>query len=71
MKVNKQNLILRILTFPVKLIFLLLWHNIVGTVVAIRWIFYGSEEVYFGRNGRKSISEVLRQNEIIIKNLNK
>lgn len=67
MKINKKYLLLRILSYPFRLVFTLFWMILFGFMLSIRWLLYGSQELYFGKNfGGAHLAEIVEQNEKII-----
>ena len=70
MKVNKRYLALRIITFPIKLLLNLIWFLALGIFTSIKWVLFGSQELYYGKNeGKDSLVRLIEQNEEIIKQL--
>jgi hypothetical protein len=68
MEINKKFLLIRIITFPFKLLFTLLWMIFFGLLLSFRWLLYGSQEVYFGKHfGNGELIKIINQNEKIIK----
>ena len=60
-KVNKKYLLLRILTFPIKLIFSLLWFNLFALLKTYQWVIFGGDEIIFGTDiNRDSVGELIK-----------
>ena len=71
MKINKKYFLIRLLTFPIKLLFTILWLVFYAFLLSIRWLKYGSQEFYFGKHfGRSELVQIIEQNEKIIKSQN-
>lgn len=71
MKLNKKYIIIRLLTFPIKLLFTVLWMLLCAIMLSFRWLFYGSTELYFSKNfNTTELSKIVQQNEDIIKMFN-
>lgn len=70
MKWNKKHLWARILTFPFKLIFSIIWHTLIGLKFSVQWLVCGSQEVYYGKDHGKSLIKIIEQNQKIIERLN-
>lgn len=71
MKINTRYLGLRILTFPVKLVFTVLWFFLYSLKCSVQWILFGSQELYYGKDKGANLVEILEQNKEIIKLLRK
>ena len=71
MKINKKHLLLRIITSPLKLIFTLIWNIMIAFIMTFQWIVFGSQELYYGKDGKDSLVTLIEQNEKIIKHLEK
>ena len=69
-KWNTKYLPLRIITFPFKLVFQIVWSVLVGLVISFRWLKNGSQEVYYGDDHTSGLVEILEQNKKIIKHFN-
>ena len=67
-QVEKKYLLLRIITAPIKLLFTLVWVNLMAFIITFKWIRWGSQEVYFTKDTKDSIIKLIEQNELIIKN---
>jgi len=68
MKINKNQLGIRIITFPIKLAFMILWMITYAIVISFRWLLFGSQELYFGKGfGTGDLSKIVEQNEELIK----
>lgn len=60
MKIQKTNLILRILLLPIKLIFQLAFQIFVGIKLSIQWVLFGGDELtYSDQFGRAQISDLI------------
>lgn len=70
MKWNKKYLLIRILTFPIKLIFSIVWHSLIGLMLSLQWLIHGAQEVYYGKDNGNSLVKIIEQNEKIIQKLN-
>ena len=68
---NKKRLILRILTFPLKLAFQILWGVLSSILYSFKWLKNGSQEVVYGDDFEKSIVRLIQQNEEIIEKMNR
>jgi len=71
MKLNKKYLVLRIITFPIKLFFQVSWSILIGIFTSFNWLMHGGEEIYYGKDNGKSLLEIAQQNKELIKLLNK
>lgn len=71
MKTNKTNLLLRIITFPIKLLFSLLWFNLWAIKVSIQWVKNGGQELIYDNTHGRDLVRLIDQNEKIIKQFNK
>lgn len=65
-KWNKEKLLLRILTFPLKLLFQLLWANLSSILLCFKWLKNGSQELVYGDDHKSSLVEILESNQKII-----
>jgi hypothetical protein len=64
MKIQKHNLGLRIITFLPRLVFILLWMILYGVLLNIRWLRFGSQELYFGSDfGRDELVTLIEKLE--------
>lgn len=59
MKINKKYLLLRIITFPIKLTFHLLWNIIFSFVITLKWLKNGGSELFYGENTKTDLSKIL------------
>ncbi len=66
-KWNRKRLILRLLSFPVKLLFQILWGVLSSILISIKWLKNGSQELVYGDDYDVSLVEILEQNKKIIK----
>lgn len=66
-KWNKHYLLLRILSFPIKLVFQILWGILLGILQSFHWLKFGSQELLYGKDHGKSLVRIIEQNEQIIK----
>ena len=69
-KWNKKNLILRILTFPIKLTFQIIWGVLSSILYSLKWLKNGSQEVVYGDDFSCSIVRLIDQNQEIIDKIN-
>ena len=69
MNINKKYLLIRILTFPIKLAFTLFWNNLIALMLTWQWILHGGQELYYGKDNDASLVKLIEQNEEIIKKL--
>lgn len=69
MEINKKYLGLRIITSPLKLIFQILWSILLSFVITFKWIVFGGQELYYGKEGKGNLVKLIEQNEEIIKHL--
>ena len=70
MKVNKDKFLIRIITFPLHLVFMLLWQAITGIWLSFNWLFYGAEHIIFMNADQKSsVAELIRKAEQVIERL--
>ena len=61
MKIQKTNLILRILLLPFKLIFQLAFQIFIGIKLTIQWVLFGGDElIYADQFGRAKISDLIK-----------
>lgn len=68
---NKRHLLIRIITFPFKLLFSSSWYFCICIVSNIKWLLYGGEEVVFFKNETKGILlDIVEQNEKLLNLLN-
>lgn len=70
-KWNKRNLVARILTFPIKIAFQILWGVISSIFISFKWLKNGSQEVVYGDNHGESLVNLIEQNEKIIEHFEK
>lgn len=70
MKWNKKYLWIRIVAFPIKLLFSIIWHSLMGIRLSIQWLVCGGQEVYYGKDHGGSLIKIIEQNEKIIKSFN-
>ena len=70
MKLQKKYLIARILTFPFKLLFQMVFAVLATIAISCRWVIYGGQEVYYGEETKSSIVNLIKSNEEIIQKLN-
>ncbi|WNH10003.1 hypothetical protein [Thalassobellus suaedae] len=66
-KINTKYLGLRIIAFIPKLAFTLFWFLLIGFMVSVKWLIFGSVELYFGKGGKDDLVRLIEQNEKIIK----
>lgn len=60
MKVQKKYFLLRVITFPIKLVFDLLWFNLFAIVKTFQWVVYGGDEIIFGKDfNRNQMSDLI------------
>ncbi len=60
MKIQKTNLILRILLLPFKLIFQLAFQIFIGIKLSVQWVLFGGDElIYSDQFGRAQISDLI------------
>ena len=60
MKINKKYLLLRIIAFPLKLLFTIIWFLLFAIFKSIQWVAYGSDEIVFRKDfNRNSITELI------------
>lgn len=52
-------LIIRIITFPVKLSIMLLWHILIATLLSIKWLIIGEDEFFRDTDFTENISELI------------
>lgn len=64
---NKKKLLLRIITFPIKLSFQIIWGVLSSILLSIKWLKNGSQEVVYGDDFTSSLVRLIEQNEQIIK----
>ena len=69
MKIKTKHLLLRVITFPIKLLFTLIWFNLWSIKVSLQWLFFGGEELFYGKD-RATLVDLIQQNEKIIKYFN-
>lgn len=65
-KWNKKNLILRIITFPIKLIFQITWGVLISILYSFQWLKNGGRELVFGDDFDSSLIRLIKQNQEII-----
>lgn len=65
-KWNKNKLLLRILTFPIKLIFQLFWGFVYSFIITCKWLKNGSQELIYGDGTSESLVKIIDQNKKII-----
>lgn len=71
MKINKRLFVLRLITFPIKLTFTVLWSVLIGLKISIQWLINGSQELYFGADHDKSLVALIENTETIVENMKK
>ena len=61
MKVNKKFLFLRIITFPIKLAFMLFWGILFAVFKSVQWVWFGGDEIILGKDfDRNTIGELIK-----------
>lgn len=70
MKINKKYLLIRIITSPIKLIFLLLWYNLFAVLLLLKWVKNGGQEVFYGTDFGNSIVELIETNKKLTEEIN-
>ena len=65
-KWNKNKLLLRILTFPIKLIFQLFWGFVYSFLITFKWLKNGSQELIYSDDTSDSLVKIIDQNKKII-----
>lgn len=69
---NKRFFIIRLLTFPLKFAFMFLWFAILSTFTSFKWLWYGSHEIYDGKNQLiDEVNKLIAVNEKMIEKWNK
>jgi hypothetical protein len=66
MKFNKKYLLLRIIGFPAKLAFSIIWFCLMGILISIKWLKYGGQELYYGQEHGANLVKLIEQNEKLI-----
>ncbi len=69
MSINKKHLALRIIAYPVKLLFNLAWFNFLAVALSFKWIKNGGQELYYGPEHEAGLVKVLESNEKLIEEL--
>lgn len=69
-KWNKKNLLLRILTFPIKLSLQITWGVLASILYSLKWLKNGSQEVVYGDDFNSSIVRLIDQNQEMIDKMN-
>lgn len=70
-KWNQKKLLLRIATFPIKLLFQLTWGILSSIILSFKWLKNGSQEIVYGDDFNASIVRLIEQNEIMIAKMNR
>jgi hypothetical protein len=64
MKIQKRYFLLRIITFPIKLAFSLVWFLLFGIKISVQWLLFGSQELYYGKGlDRESLANFIERVE--------
>lgn len=62
MKINKKYFIIRLITSPLKLIFLMLWYNLFSVLKTFQWVICGGDEIIFGKDlDRNTVGELIKE----------
>ena len=61
--INKKYLLLRIIVFPLKLVFMWAWYLVFGVMISLKWVITGSQEILIDSG---KLSELIEQNEKMI-----
>ncbi|AZA60802.1 hypothetical protein EG340_06995 [Chryseobacterium indoltheticum] len=62
MKINKKYFLIRLITSPLKLIFLLFWYVLFSVLKTFQWVIYGGDEVIFGKDlERNTVGELIKE----------
>lgn len=69
MKINKRFLLLRILASPFKLVFTMVWFNLVGLVMFLKWLKNGGQELFYGDAFGGNLVDLIESNEALVKKL--
>lgn len=67
MKINKKYLLLRIISFPIKLALQILWGFLFSILISIQWLKHGSQELIYTNDHATSLARLIEQNEKLIK----
>ncbi len=71
MKVNKKRLGLRIVTFPLKLIFQVAWFLVLAITTSFQWVLYGGQEIYYGKDDYGgSLCKLIESNKELVDIMN-
>lgn len=71
MKYNKQKFGLRLITFPIKLAFQLVFRLICALMETYQWVRFGGQEVIYSDDNGKSLCVIIEQNKELIELLKK
>jgi hypothetical protein len=66
MKINKTHFALRLITFPIKLVFTLLWHLLIGVLYSVKWLKHGGQELYYSNEHGGNLVKLIESNEKLI-----
>lgn len=69
MKVNYKYLGFRIISFPIKLLFSLIWSFLIAILISLKWLKNGGQELYYGNEFGGTITTLIDSNEKLIKAL--
>lgn len=67
--INKKYFLLRFISFPIFLIFNILFSVLIGITSAINWLLHGGQMLFYGRDNGKSLVDLIEQNREIIEHL--
>jgi hypothetical protein len=71
-KLNRRYFLLRLLTFPIKLVFTIFWNSLFALMQSLRWLVCGSTETLFsGPEDRDNITGLIHRAEKLIEILEK
>ena len=67
MKINTKYLLLRIIISPVKLLFTVIWFNLIGFLIFFKWLKNGGQEMYYGNDFGGNLTTLIESNEALVK----
>jgi len=69
---NRKYFLIRLITLPIKLVFMLLWTFCVVFIAQYKWLKYGGQDfIYFKESTKGSLEDLIKSNEELLIKLNK
>lgn len=67
---NRKYFLIRLITLPLKLSFMLVWINIIALISVWKWLIYGGQDfVYFKEYTKGNLEDLIKSNEELVKTL--